>query len=163
VWLVGVRARSLSACPLDRRWDRLRLAIMIAARFRAHGRSALRGALAGLAMAGACLVVGVVRAFKITLHGGHVSPPSHTDITAILFYVGGFTIAGVFIGLTWPMLRGKIAKSLAFVAGGVVLVYAIAVGTEGSWSALDTADYVFIALFGAALGLAAVSGHFTRP
>lgn len=67
--------------------------------------------------------------------------------------------AGVLIGAFWPALRGTASKTLVFMLGGVVMMFFIVVGDEGSVAAIDTADRIFIIVLGIVFGAAAAYGY----
>lgn len=131
----------------------------VIARFQTHARSAAAGAAVGLAFSILALGVGVVRALFVLASGAHVTGPSSGDIRLLAFYVGGFMAAGVLIGAFWPALRGTASKTLVFMLGGVVMMFFIVVGDEGSVAAIDTADRIFIIVLGIVFGAAAAYGY----
>ena len=128
-------------------------------RLQTHVRSATLGALWGLGGAVLALCVGLIRMLVALVSGAHVSGLSAGDVRELEFYVGGFVAAGVFIGFLWPALPGRVGKIIAFMFGGVILIFAIAVGDQGSFAALDRTDRIAMTLLGMVFGAAAAYGY----
>jgi hypothetical protein len=116
---------------------------------------------AGLGVATALLFIGVgiIRAVVAVISGARVAPPTSHDARILLFYVGGFAVAGAFLGVLLPYLHAKSLKYLGFAAGGVVVMLAIAAGDQGGLGALDRVDWIALPILGAILGLAAGFGY----
>jgi hypothetical protein len=61
--------------------------------------------------------------------------------TLLVFYVGGFVTAGALFGLFQPMLRGRVGTTIGCILGGVIVVFAIAIGDGKGIHGIDWIAY----------------------
>jgi hypothetical protein len=121
----------------------------------------LRGARYGIGAGVLALAVGLGRGILFLLTGGHIQPFSRADTITIGYYVGGFTLAGIWLGAVWPLLRTATRQYLAFAIAGVLLMYMIML-SEGGLRGHDSFDYGLYAFLGTAFGFAAAAGMRRR-
>ena len=114
------------------------------------GRGAALGLLAGALMIG----VGIARAAYFLLRGGHLSAISYDDLRLVIYYMGGFGVAGGLLGLLLPRYQGVVATRVLFAVAGMVVMTAIAASDAGGLRAHDRIDWLFLLPLGAIFGLA---------
>ncbi len=117
-------------------------------------RDVVRGAGYGAALALFFIGIGVLRAVVALISGAHMNPLTPEDARVLVFYVGGFTVAGALLGFLLRRLDAMLLKYLGFMAGGAVVMLAIATGDQGGLRALDRTDWIALPALGGALGLA---------
>ena len=121
------------------------------------------GALVGAAVAGACLIVGVLRAVTaIILHRYKPAPFTSDDVKVLAYYVGGFTVAGILVSAIWPLLTSRVARYLAFSLAGIVVMVAI-LAAEGGLLAHGRSDWIIAILLGILFGCAFGWGRGRGP
>ena len=118
-------------------------------------RKALLGAAVGAALALAVLTIAAIR---FLVAGDDIAPPSRDDIKMIVFYVGGFAVAGATIGLLRPLIRSRLTAYLAAMMGGIIVMGAIVRSDAPSFAAIDALDCAFVIGCGIFFGTAAAWG-----
>jgi hypothetical protein len=86
---------------------------------------------------------------------GHVALPTWQELRPLAFYVGGFSIAGGFLGLVRP--TGRVGVYAGCACAGAIVAIMIMLG-DPSLSSSHDADWVIFPLLGALLGCAAAYG-----
>jgi uncharacterized membrane protein YadS len=122
-----------------------------------------RGALIGAAVGALCIGVGLVRALVAVGFGAHVSALTSGDTRVLVYYVGGFTIAGVLVTTIWPRLTTKFSRYVGFSLAGIVVTLAILVGEKGGLKSLDRVDLIASLLLGILFGCAFAYGYERNP
>lgn len=117
-----------------------------------HSLNVLVGAALGAALGGVFLLIGVARAAFFLMSGGRLQPIAWTDLRPIAFYIGGFAVAGGFLGLLCPILRGRVAIAGALAVSGAIVMNAIAISDKGV-AGMDALDWVVMTVVGAVFGL----------
>ena len=85
------------------------------------------------------------------------------DIRVLIYYVGGFTIAGALVSALWPRLTTKFSKYIGFSLAGIVVTFAISVGEKGGLKGLDRVDLIASVLLGILFGCAFAYGYERDP
>ncbi len=78
----------------------------------------LLGALLGAALGAVITAAGLGTALAKNVLGRHVTMPNTGDIRAIEFYIGGFAVAGAFLGGTKPLRRTPVGTYVTFAIAG---------------------------------------------
>ena len=121
-------------------------------------QNAAVGALVGACVGVAFIGVGVLRAGVAVVAGEHFRPLSSSDARLLAFYVIGFAVGGAAYGMVRAVFTKTLGLVMGFMLGGVVVMFAIMVGDEGSFAALDQMDVVFGVIMGIVFGAAAAIG-----
>lgn len=120
-------------------------------------RNTLLGAAGGAALGALALLFGLARFMLFVLSGGKAQTLGWVDIRPVAFYIGGFCLAGAFIGLVRPMLRGRVAVCAVMAIGGAIVMNTIAVSDAGI-AGMHRIDWIAMTVAGALLGLAGAYG-----
>ena len=112
------------------------------------------GVFVGVGTAAAGIAVGLIRAIAVLLLGHGVVFGDGTR--CIAWYVTGFAIAGLTVGLFWPVSRSLFGRYLLGIVGATIVFAAIAKADAAPsmpWRALDwSAVGVLGSLFGLLAG-----------
>jgi hypothetical protein len=114
---------------------------------------ALFGALIGGILSLLLLAFGLLRALVVVLSGRHISTDGVWP--AILLYPIGFMVAGVFVGIAWPLQRRRFGRYLLGILGaGIVFAFIMRIisGPVVRW---DGATYIAFAICTLIFGLVA--------
>ena len=122
-----------------------------------------RGALVGAAIGIFCIAIGLGRAVIALGFGAHMSAFTTDDIRVPIYYVGGFTIAGMLTSALWPRLTSKFSKYVGFSVAGIVVTFAISIGEKGGLNGLDRVDLIASVLLGILFGCAFAYGYQRYP
>ena len=104
------------------------------------------------------MAIGAIRILFAVLGGERIAAPSRDDIQMIVFYVGGFAVAGAIIGLLRPLIRSRLGAYLAAMLGGIIVMGAIVRSDAPSFAAIDAMDWAFVIGSGMFFGAAAAWG-----
>ena len=121
-------------------------------------RKALLGAAVGAALALAIIAIAAIRFLFALVAGESIAPPNPDDSKMIVFYVGGFAVAGATIGLLRPLIRSRLTAYLAAMIGGIIVMGAIVRSDAPSFAAIDALDWAFVIGSGIFFGIAAAWG-----
>jgi len=121
-------------------------------------RGILKGVAAGAVVALLALAVGVVRLVIALASGRGMALPTGRDLRDIGFYVAGFMLAGAFLGVVWPHVRGKFAYYAAGSVAGMILMLMITVAGETSLSSVSRWSWWGAVLLGTFFGCAFTRG-----
>jgi dipeptide/tripeptide permease len=128
------------------------------------GRRIGLGALVGVAVAGACIAVGILRAgVAIILRRYVPRPPTSDDVKVLAYYVGGFAIAGILVSAIWPLLTSRFARYVGFSLAGIVVMVVILAAEKGGLRAHGRSDWVITVLLGIFFGCAFGWGRGRGP
>lgn len=125
-------------------------------------RSILLGAAIGVALGSLFLLIGLAGFTLAVLTGSTIQPISGEDVRMMIIYVGGFGLAGAFVGMVRPLLQSHGAIYLAMAVGGAVVMNTLAIGDKG-FSGVDSGDFVAMTLLGGMFGIAAAYGFLRTP
>ena len=115
------------------------------------------GAAAGAAFAAVCLLVGAGRLGLALLSGATIEALTWADARLMIFYVGGFILAGAVVGALRPFLQSASAIYSAMALGGAIVMNAIAIADQGL-AAMTLGDWTAMTVIGAFFGCAAAYG-----
>ena len=121
------------------------------------------GALTGAAVGVLCLLVGLLRAIVAIVFGEHVSALRSEDIKGLVYYVGGFTAAGILVSAVWPLLTTRFARYLGFSLAGIVVMIAILAAEKGGLLAHKRSDWIGAVVLGIFFGCAFGWGRGRGP
>src|SRR5688500_12137469 len=96
------------------------------------------GALGGLFVAALALVAGALRIALALLRGREIP---FDDLHVLGYYVGGFVLAGVIVGLLLPFARSTLARLATGVLGAGVMLGSFVIGIAGSPAGWDGAAW----------------------
>ena len=122
-----------------------------------------RGGGIGLIVGALLVSVGMARAAFFALRGGHLSDISSDDLRFVIYYVGGFGLAGAVLGVMLPRYPGAVATRVLFAVAGMIVTTAIAASDTGGLRAHDHIEWLFLLPLGAIFGLAFGWTWGTRP
>jgi hypothetical protein len=123
----------------------------------------LIGALLGAALGAVITAAGLGTALARNVLGRRVTMPNTGDIRAIEFYIGGFAVAGAFLGGTKTLRRTPLGTYVTFAIAGAAGMIILDVGATGSIAAVPMSDYPAMAAIGALFGCAAARGSLRTP
>ena len=121
-------------------------------------RNAAIGAVVGALLGILLIGVGLIRAGITVVSGGHMQPVSAQDKSVLAYYLVGFAIAGAVAGAARSTFSKKVAIVLGCMLGGMIVVFAILVGEEGSIHALTEEELLICPVLGVVFGAAAAAG-----
>lgn len=96
------------------------------------------GALSGLFFAVFALLAGALRIVVALARGREIA---FDDLQFLLYYVGGFILAGVAVGLLFPLARSTWARYGVGILGAGVLTGTFTIGIAGSPAEWDGASW----------------------
>jgi len=73
-------------------------------------------------------------------------------------YIAGFTGAGIFVGVVWPLVQRRVAMYLAFAFGGALVGIAIILTEARGGKSSDLSDWIIGVVIGAVMGCAFAYG-----
>jgi hypothetical protein len=122
------------------------------------------GALAGAAVAAACIAVAVLRALVARILHRYVPRPlTSGDVKVLTYYVGGFIVAGILVSAIWPLLTSRFARYVGFSLAGITVMVAILAADEGGLFAHGRTDWTIAVLLGIFFGCAFGWGRGRGP
>jgi hypothetical protein len=124
-------------------------------------RNVLLGAALGAGLGGIFLVIGLARFALFLVRGGSAQPITWADVRPMAYYVGGFALAGAFVGLVRPFLRHRAAAYAAMAVGGAIVMNVIAISDKGI-TGMEGVDWLAMTLIGAVFGLAGARGFLGK-
>ncbi len=115
------------------------------------------GLVVGLLLIG----VGVLRAGLFLLTGGHLAALSADDVRLVVYYLGGFGLAGAVVGPLIPRMRTRVGTYVVFSFAGMIVMAAIMASDNGGLRRQALVDWLWMMPLGAAFGCAFAYG-FSR-
>jgi len=121
-------------------------------------KGALGGGVLGIAFAAMATVIGVLRAAFHFFSTGSLPQLRPEDVSALMYYFGGFLVAGVVVGSVGVFLPGRQATYGRFALGGMVVMLAVLMGEGEGLTTIDSFDWGMVVVLGGLFGAAAARG-----
>jgi hypothetical protein len=121
-----------------------------------RGRNVVLGALGGFAAALIIIGFGLVKFLILRHQGAPLKAISFDDVRVLLFYVGGFVLAGAFVGALRPVLGSGRKTYSVFAGAGAIAMNFLAL--SDGLARMDWFSVVMFSVLGAILGLAVAFG-----
>ena len=114
----------------------------------------LLGLLLGLVLGVLLIGLGAVRAAVFIGTGGQVEPLSADDIRAVVYAIGGFSVAGGAFGALSQRTRTQPGFYGVCALGGMILMSALALSRQGRRPLHGVLPWLAVLLGGAIIGMA---------
>jgi hypothetical protein len=121
-----------------------------------RGRNVVLGAAGGFAAALIIIAFGLVKFLILRHQGAPLKAISFDDVRVLLFYVGGFVLAGGFVGASRPILSSGRKTYSVFAAAGAIAMNFLAL--SDGLARMHWFSFVMFSVLGAIVGLAVAFG-----